>query len=511
MSSATPLSSHPILQNLSLIILSSLLIPLITTLALLSTFISRFLPISKHIRHYRRWRTLSSSTFRPRTILITNLHSPAALSLARTFYRAGHRVIGADHEPYYFPLPARFSKSIGGFYRLGSRERKLGRKRYIRDLLDIVRKEGVELWVNCSSDDADLKVKEVLEREKRCKVLQFGSQVIEVLGDEVTFRKEAKRFGLQAPDTHLITSEEEGLAVLYHKSWEPGQEKQYTIKGIWNGDTTSSDMTLLPLSTSNDIQAYIKTLDPTPTHPLVLQESITGMAFSAQALIINNNTSAFITYPTSSTQLTPLPASSLLSKAMLKYTTLLTINLSSSTKIPMTGHLSLAFLIPENLALPAASKCGVPDSEVHDLVSKIYAVECKPSISLGALAFADVSEDLASTYLSVLSNQEPKGIANGHRTDGLVTPKPGISGYYFLEYEVIGMVLLPVLQCLKGQVRLREMIKGWMEFLGCVLWWREVWWEVWDPWVAWWAYSGYVVGRGMIGLWEVRSWDVEDE
>lgn len=114
--SPAPLTSRPRLQSLFLLLLSTFSFTLLTIIAILSSLISPWLHIPKHIKHYRRWRSLSSATFRPRTILVTDLHTPEALALARIFYRAGHRVIGADYEPYYVPIPSRISASIEVFY-----------------------------------------------------------------------------------------------------------------------------------------------------------------------------------------------------------------------------------------------------------------------------------------------------------------------------------------------------------------------------------------------------------
>jgi len=171
-------------------------------------------------------------------------------------------------------------------------------------------------------------------------------------------------------------------------------------------------MTLL--SSSQNIQTYIKSLDPSPTSPFVLLESITGLHYTTRSLFTNNKPAASVAYHSSITRLTPLPGSSLPSRAMLECTTMLTSKLSFSTKTAMIGHLSLTFPTPENLARRAASKRGAPDSKVGNPASKIYAIDCKPTVRLGALALADVGEDLASASISVLPDYEPKGILNGY-------------------------------------------------------------------------------------------------
>jgi hypothetical protein len=399
------------------------------------------------------------------------------------------------------------------FYRLGSKEGKLGRERYVRDLVDVVRKEKVELWVNCEGGNADGEVKEVLERETRCKVLQFGSEVMKLLEDEDAFGKRLKNLGLNILEQHRITSEEEALAILYPERAEPGPGKQYIIKSASPADLTSSEMALLPLSSQDDTKASIKALSPSRSRPLILQEFIPDhQHYTTQAHIINSKPGAFVAYPTSTTLLTPLPSSSLLSQILLKYTTLLTSSLSSSTSNTkqITGHLNLLFSLPSPLALSAESRFGAPSSTSASFLSNIHLISCTPTLSLGTLAFRDASEDLASAYLSILPDHEPKGIANGHKEERIVVPRPGVRGYYSFGNEAVRLVLLPIWGLLRWQVGVRELLRWWIEFLEYVVGWRECWWEVWDPWVVWWRYGGYVVGKGLIGLWE-RRWGTEDE
>ena len=115
----------------------------------------------------------------------------------------------------------------------------------------------------------------------------------------------------------------------------------------------------------------------------------------------------------------------------------------------------------------------------------------------------------ASAYLSLLPDAEPKGVTNGHTGDFLITPKPGIPGYYFLDSELVNSGLLPVLRLLKRTGNIAKVTAGWSEMIGRVLCWREAYFDIWDPWVAWWAYGGYVMGTAMVGLWKGKHLDVD--
>ncbi|PMD36185.1 hypothetical protein L207DRAFT_515909 [Hyaloscypha variabilis F] len=468
-----PLSIRPSLRNLSLILLMCFLLPPLTTFTLFSAFLAPWLASTKHIIQTRRWRAISSPTFRARTILVTNLRTPESLSLARTFYRAGHRVIGADYEEYYFPTPAHFSKAVNLFYRLEYVDGNKGRERYMRDLVNIVKKEGVELWVNCSTAGVDLEVRKVLEKETGCQVFQFGKEAMGLLRDEAAFREHIKNLDLKVVEQHLVTSEDEVLSILYPKN-NSGLGKQYSITSVTPTDSSNSESALL-LSSQNNIRTYIKTLHPSSSNPLLLQEAFPDhQQYTVYALITHGKPAAFVAYPTSATILTPLPSTSLLAQALLKFTTHLTASLLSN-QARKSGHLTLHFTLSSNLSLLAESKFGTSSTAITSFLSKIHLLSISPVLDLGTLALRDVSEDLASAYLSILPDHELKGISNGHWEEQIIVPRPGVRGYYFLEGEVVRLVLMPIWGLLRWEVGFREVVRGWIELVGFVLGWREGW------------------------------------
>lgn len=263
-----------------------------------------------------------------------------------------------------------------------------------------------------------------------CKLLQFPTAGMKLLGDEVAFGEHVKKLGLNIAERHLITSEEEVLVILYPEKLEPSQEKRYTVKSASTNDTTGSEMTLLPLSPPNDIKGCFKTLQPSPSHPLILQESFPNhQQYTVHALISHGKPAAFAAYPTSTTPLTPLSSTSLLTQSFLQYTTLLTTS-SLSNPAPTTGHIALLFNLPTPLAL-SSIQFGA------SFLSNLCLISCTPSLILGTLAIRDVSEDLAAAYLSILSDHEPKGVSNRHWEERIIVPRSEVRGYYFLGREVV--------------------------------------------------------------------------
>ena len=159
----SPRISH-VLQNLALIALSLIALPLNTYIVLGCYLYTRV--FGSHVGT-ARLRNRVQSGFSPRTILVTGVGMTKGLTLARTFYLSGHRVIGADFEPNGAVSPGRLSSSLASFYRLEKPSPTLGATQYVEDLLDIVLKEKVDLWVSCSGvasavEDAEAKETYVL-------------------------------------------------------------------------------------------------------------------------------------------------------------------------------------------------------------------------------------------------------------------------------------------------------------------------------------------------------------
>ena len=427
------------------------------------------------------------------------------LTIARAFYRAGHRVIGADLEPWHIPVCGHFSTSIEKFFRLTQPDTEENVEQYSEEIREIIEREGVELFVPCSGvgfSTEDAEAAEIVERETNCKVVQFGATLTETLHQKHSFIDNTRSIGLNVPHTHLVTSEIEALAVLYPEKSRSKMGMRYIAKTALD-HSTPADMSLLPLPTLRETQAHIKRLNPTPFRPFVLQQYISGPEFCTHSLIINGKVQAFVCCPSAELLMhyNALPNSSALSKAMLLYTSIYAKNTGPN----MTGHFSLDFLVDESVA-QKADEVGVSDSDIRDLMEKIYPIECNPRPNTAVVLFADEAEDVSEAYLSLLPDHEPKGISNGHRANALIVPKPFVPGYYWIGHDLVTRVLLPLLAVLRWEIDVWQMLGMWAEFLEHVLYWRDGTYEIWDPWPAWWLYVGYWPSMFIVSLWEGRWW-----
>ncbi|KAH8679012.1 hypothetical protein BGZ60DRAFT_370720 [Tricladium varicosporioides] len=424
------------------------------------------------------------------------------LVIARAFYRAGHTVIGADFEPYYIPVSGRFSCSITKFFRLSKPNGAAGSATYIQGLQRIILEENVELWVSCSGVASALEDGEAAEavlKGTQCIPIQYGTSLTETLHEKHSFISNTKKLGLNVPATHLVTSETEALHALY-----PDPMK-FIMKPVGMDDSTRSDMTLLPLSTLKETESHIRRLNPTPFRPFVLQQFISGLEYCTHSLVLRGQLKLFIACPSSDLLMhyTALPSTSALSLAMQRYTSIYAFKMGRR----MTGHFSMDFMVPSDIAKNAQSSFRASEQEIQELMNRIYPIECNPRAHTAVVLFGDEAENMSAAYLSTLLSYEPTGVVNGHKdATHIVVPRPGVPGYYWISHDLITLVMLPILSIMRGEIGIHELIGKWVEFAGHVLLWKEGTWEVWDPWPWWWSIVGYWPAMFVVNLWERRWW-----
>lgn len=496
-------------QNVSLILLSLLLLPF-STLLLFSSYIVRPFLSNEDAARKRIRRTAEgrNPSFEPKTILVTGVGMTKGLFLARTFYKAGHNVIGADFEPNGIPVCGRFSKALRSFYNLPKPSEKAGAAYYIDALLRIVRKEKVDLWVSCSgvaSAVEDGQAKEVLERRSDVRCIQFDVVTTQMLHEKDTFVAQTQRLGLPTPETHNVTSRAAVHKVL-HES--PRTKKQYIMKSVGVDDASRGDMTLLPKRTVSETYNHVSAIPISGNKPWVLQQFIQGREYCTHALIVNNEVKAFVACPSSELLMhyEALPSDSALSRAMLRFMEEFVRRSASD----MTGHLSFDFLIEEVVSEKGAQMALLP-------------IECNPRAHTAVVLFQGQEMAMAEAYLAALT-PETNGIRERADMYGLpetspepsfpVTPtkkRPNINGRtpapaapsppltpaspprcYWLGHDLVTLLLLPLLH---RQITISAYLRRCGTFLQHLLFWKDGTYELWDPLPAWWLYHAYWPGR----------------
>ncbi|KAL3419803.1 hypothetical protein PVAG01_08301 [Phlyctema vagabunda] len=499
--SRSPAYVH-VLQNILLIYAAVVLAPYLAFLALASQAIVPFLKAAKHIKQHRQWRVSSSSTFRPRTILISGIGTTKGLALARDFYRAGHRVIGADYEAYGIPVLGHYSVAIERFRRLPKYDNII---EHTKALIGIILADRVELWIDCQESISAVEaaeVAEIVQKETKCKAVQFSTAVTAVLQDKDSFVENARQLNLNVQEAIVVTSVTEALA---HLSPKRGN-KQYSMKGVGANELSQ---TILPLATTKETDEFVRRLKPSPFRPFILQEYVSGIEYCAHSLVLKGRVEAFVACPQGKQIMnwTALPSSTALSKAMLSFTQ------TYAKSIPdESGHLTMDFVVDAAVAEKAETAIGVREQEIKDLMREMYPVQCRstPHESILLLSSEAEAEDLAETYLSMLPDHEPRGIASGHRSQKMVVPQPGLPGYYWIGHDLITLVLLPLVGMISFEVSPADMLTLWMRFLEHVIYWKDSTCELWDPWPAWTYYFIFLPMKFLDSLLERRWWSFCD-
>ena len=467
-------------QNAALIAISLLFLPINTLVIAISYILQCF---QSHNSARRRIR--QSRGFRPKTILVTGVGMTKGLTLARIFYQTGHNVIGADFEPYDIPVCGRFSKAISRFYSLSRVQGSTGDSNYAQDLLEIIQKEKVDLWVSCSgvaSAVDDGHAQELISQHHHpCRSIQFNAATTSTLHEKHSFIQQTAQLGLPIPETHNVTSR-----AAVHKILNVPAKKKYILKSVGVDDANRGDMTLLPRRTMSETYSHIATVPISPSTPWVLQQYVRGKEYCTHALVIDGHVRAFLACPSSELLMhyEALPPSSPLSRAMLHFTQAF----AGRSGEGFTGHLSFDFLVEE-----LVTEKGV------EMV--LQPIECNPRAHTAVALFLGQETALTDAYLSALS--PPNGLRLEREP---VLPAHHPPGFYWIGHDLVTLLLYPLLLLLRGRMSLRAYLNGCAAFVRHVLFWKDGTFEIWDPLPWWWLYHVYWPGQFLWCILRRRRW-----
>jgi hypothetical protein len=159
----------------------------------------------------------------PRTVLLSGGKMTKALALARAFHADGHRVVLVESAKYRLS-GHRFSRAVDAFHTVP----EPSDDGYAAALLEVVRAEGVDVYVPvCSPDSsrADAAAKALLA--PHCEVLHPDPDVLATLDDKDRFAAAAAELGLAVPDTHRVTDAADVVAFDFAAGDPP-----YVLKSI---------------------------------------------------------------------------------------------------------------------------------------------------------------------------------------------------------------------------------------------------------------------------------------
>ncbi|KAJ0419723.1 hypothetical protein BJY00DRAFT_301948 [Aspergillus carlsbadensis] len=458
-------------KNILLILFSIAFIPVSATITIVSLLITYFSGTLYELPHPGP---------ESNTILVTGVSMAQGLAITRTLARFHpHRVIAADTEPSRWPIsPGRYSRAVVEFYRLKEPGRH-GAAAYIESLLEVIRKEKVDLWISCSRVEGAVEDGEVAKRAREemgsaFKAVQFDSEVVKKLQERDAFLEYIKSLGLPIPESHRCTSAKEAEDILASSTNLNTNEKiesgrRFILKPLGVDDKARSQMmTLLPLPEGRETTSlYLSTLTISPENPYILQQYINGSEYCTHSLVIRGELM----------QYEALPTDSPLSKKMLDFTK----RVAEDGGADSTGHLSFNFLI---------------SGEGDD--AKIYAIKCTPRAHTAVVLFAE-NPVMADAYVSILDGKPPPSLS-------LVIPHNYVQGYFWLGYDFVARYILAAMALPSNAGHYSEIMKGPDAFWEHLWRWEDATWVVWDPVPFFVLYHVYWPMRFLGSLLSGREW-----
>ena len=224
-----------------------------------------------------RMRPSANASGARQTVLITGGKMTKALQLARSFHAAGHRVILVESAKYRF-TGHRFSRAVDTFRVVPEPTDP----RYARALLDVVRREAVDVFVPVSSPAAsvhDADAGELLS--DLCKVVHLGPEMTRALDDKDEFSRLAASLGLRVPDSHRITDARQ------IESFDFPAGSSYILKRLAYNPVGRMDLTRLSGATPDRNAEYAHSLGITAQDPWILQEFVEGQEYCTHSTVRN--------------------------------------------------------------------------------------------------------------------------------------------------------------------------------------------------------------------------------
>ncbi len=141
------------------------------------------------------------------TVLLTGGRAPCTLELARSFHKAGHRVLVAESARYHL---CRVSRAVDRSFLVPAPN--ADRERFLQVIEDIVTEERVDMLIP-TCEEIFFVAKGLERLSRHCKVWCPPSEQLSQLHDKWRFAGLASSLGLQVPQSRLIQTPQELLAL----------------------------------------------------------------------------------------------------------------------------------------------------------------------------------------------------------------------------------------------------------------------------------------------------------
>lgn len=337
-----------------------------------------------------------------RTVLISGGKMTKALQLARAFHVAGHRVVLIESAKYRL-TGHRFSRAVDAFHCVPEPTAS----GYAEALLDIVRRERVDVFVPVSSPAAslhDARARRLLDGV--CEVVHADEDMVRMMDDKAVFSKAAGALGLRVPDWRRITDPQQVA------DFDFPDGRSYILKRIAYNPVGRLDLTRLSAETPTENAEFARALPISDSDPWILQEYIEGQEYCTHGTVRRGRLQVYGCCESSASQL---------NYAMLDKPEILSWVEQFVGELGVTGQVSLDFI------------------EAAD--GHAYAIECNPRTH-SAITMFDNHRQVAAAYLD-----------DGHP---MVTPRPGARPTYWIYQEFWRLLTQPG----RRRRRLATMLRG---------------------------------------------------
>ncbi|EPQ28931.1 uncharacterized protein PFL1_03731 [Pseudozyma flocculosa PF-1] len=325
---ASPVLPSRLQSTLSTLLLLGLSLLLAPASFAVAAFFSLTHPSSTS-RSKRQHRGRAIQGRRPKTVLINGARMQKSLAACRAFGRQGWRVVLVEERGWGNLASARFSNSVSAFHLIApsSLPARDGGKRtpYIEALLDVARREDVDLFFPCSgagSTGQDAEFADLLLTETGGKVRSIiqSPELVETLHEKDKFITLLDQLELPAPRSDIVYSVKEALDTLR----QPGYPLCILKCAAELDDVGRADLTTYPLTDAKsgraDWAATERRLSNLPIPlcdqtPYILQEFIgdrdpaqRASEWCTHATVIDGEMTAFVCCPSNDMLMTYHPA-----------------------------------------------------------------------------------------------------------------------------------------------------------------------------------------------------------
>jgi predicted ATP-grasp superfamily ATP-dependent carboligase len=270
-----------VFQDVAMLLALLLVLPLNAALVLFALLYDSVIQIHNYMHNYKSAELDRSGLVEAgtqKTVLISGGKMTKALQLARSFHQAGHRVVLTETHKYWL-TGHRFSKAVDRFYTVPNPSST----DYIKNLLEIVQKEKVDVYVPvCSPVASYFDSQAITLLSQHCLVMHVQPEKIEQLDDKFKFAKTAESFGLSVPKSYRITHPQQIIDFNFS-----AHSRQYILKSIPYDSVRRLDLTKLPCETPEATAAFVYSKPISESKPWILQEFIPGQEYCTHSTLRN--------------------------------------------------------------------------------------------------------------------------------------------------------------------------------------------------------------------------------